>query len=1001
MDTFPNPETAAERDRAPSSHPYAAFLARMTKPGRYLGGEELAIVKPRTGPGADAITCRFVLAFPDLYEIGMSHLGTRILYDLLNRADDLACERCFSPWSDMEAELRARKLPLISLETHAPLSEFDVVGVSLQYELSYTNVLLNLELGGIPLRQAERSDRDPIVIAGGPTATHGEPLADFVDMFLVGEAEEVLPNLLRTIGRLRRAGASRFDILAAACRLPGIYVPSFYRVEVEPRTGLEVVVGLSDAGERAGAPAKVERVWVRNLAEFPFPTRFPIPYAEAIFDRASVEITRGCTEGCRFCQAGMIYRPVRERRPQDIIETVLKATDEAGFDEASLTALSTADVSCIDPLIKALVPELAKRKVSLGIASLRAYGLNESMLDEIKKVGIDGLTFAPEAGTQRMRDVINKNVSDEDILASAKRIFERGYERMKMYFIMGLPTETDEDIVGIIETGRKVREVALELGLHDRMPQVTVSVSQHVPKPHTPFQWAAMDAMSDLESKAALLREQAKRAKLGIKTHAVRESWLECLFARGDRRLGRVLEHAYRHGARFDGWKECFRFEVWLDALEHEGIAPEVYTRTLPLGVPLPWSHLDMGFEPDFLAGEYRKALSSRLSPPCGKPAGAQVHHTTAAAAVAESRRLVCYDCGVACDLSEMRSERLVALRTLSQQAAQREAGELDSPGASEGQLVALERLRGRLASSKLDDSSAFKSAAEAPAARVRFFFAKQGTLRFLSQLDLVRVLPRMFRRAGVELAFSRGFSPQPRMSFGPALALGSGADEEVVDVDLLLPRAAEAMAGLLDEHDRDAIARALLERLQPVAPPGLVLVDARVTTPNEMTLGELIAGADFAAELDELTPAQRGALAERIASLRSGELSITREQRVKVKRKGRRSDKGSKSVTIDLGERLVSTAVDVEGGLLRFRLRSDLEGPSARPREVVELLVGTAIDDHRIRRERLLTRDEQGTLVGLRERGPVWRPLHRHHGGGARRAEAEVEVHEVESSPS
>jgi radical SAM family uncharacterized protein/radical SAM-linked protein len=986
MDPHPVPElpaTALERDRALSSHPYAAFLARMTKPGRYLGSEELAIVKSGEG-----LACRFVLAFPDLYEIGMSHLGTRIIYDLINRCDDLVCERCFSPWTDMEAELRARNLPLISLETRTPLSEFDVVGVSLQYELSYTNVLLNLELGGIPLRSAERSDRDPIVVAGGPTATHGEPLADFVDLFLVGEAEEVLPTLLRTVGERRKAGASRFEVLAACSRIPGIYVPSFYRVEENPRTELEVVVGLSEAGERAGAPARVERVWVRELAEFPFPTRFPIPYAEAIFDRASVEITRGCTEGCRFCQAGMIYRPVRERRPRDIIDTVLQATDEAGFDEASLTALSTADVSCIDPLIKALVPELAKRKVSLGIASLRAYGLNESMLDEIKTVGIDGLTFAPEAGTQRMRDVINKNVSDEDILASARRIFSRGYERMKMYFIMGLPTETEEDLVGIVETGRKVREVAYELGLRDRMPQVTISVSQHVPKPHTPFQWAAMDGMADLESKASMIRDMAKRAKLAVKTHAVRESWLECLFARGDRKLGAVLEHAYRHGARFDGWKECFRFDVWLDALEHAGIRPEVYTRTLPLGVPLPWSHLDMGLEPGFLEGEYRKALASRISPPCGKPAGAQVHHTNVVDAEAEKKRLVCYDCGVACDLGEMRSERIVALRSLSSRAAEREAGEVEPTAPSANELIALERLKGRISASKLDDSSAFKAAAEAPAAKLRLFFAKQGTLRFLSQLDLVRILPRMFRRAGVEMAFTRGFSPQPRMSFGPALALGSGADEEVVDCDLLIPRAAEAMAGLLDEREREAIAAELLARLQPVAPPGLLLVEARLITPNEKTLGELIVGADFAAELDDIEPALREGLDDRVAELlERGGLSITREQRVKVKRKGRRSDKGSKTVTIALDDRLVWAVVDREHGLLRFRLRSDVEGPSARPRELVELLVGQAIEDHRVRRERLLARRDDGSLVGLRELGATWRPAHRHHGGGGRRS--------------
>ncbi|HVH99440.1 MAG TPA: TIGR03960 family B12-binding radical SAM protein, partial [Enhygromyxa sp.] len=762
-----SPDSSIERTSlgdALKAHPYADFLARMQKPGRYLGGEEQAIIKDHAG-----LACRFVLAFPDLYEIGMSHLGTRILYDLINKSEDLCCERAFSPWADMEAELRGRSLPLVSLESYTPLSQFDVVGVSLQYELSYSNVLLNLELGGIPLRSSARGDADPIVIAGGPTATHPEPLASFIDLFLVGEAEEILPELLRTIGRMRRAGEPRLAILAAVAKLPGIYVPRFYRVEVEPRTELEVVVGLSAEGEAAGAPARVERVFVRNLDDFKFPTRFPIPYAEAIFDRASVEITRGCTEGCRFCQAGMIYRPVRERTPEQIIAAVLEGTDAAGFDEASLTALSTADVSCIDPLIKALVPELAKRKVSLGIASLRAYGLNESMLDEIKKVGIDGLTFAPEAGTQRMRDVINKNVSDEDILASARRIFERGYERMKMYFIMGLPTETDEDVVGIVETGRMVRNVARELQL-ERMPTVTISVSQHVPKPHTPFQWAAMDSMEDLESKVRMLRDMAKQAKLGLKTHDVRESWLECLFARGDRRMGEVLETAYRAGARFDGWKERFSFSLWLDALEAHGVRPEVYTRTLPVGVPLPWSHLDMQLEPGFLESEYRKALASRVSPPCGKPAGAQVHHTTIEAAEAERKRLVCYDCGVACDLGEMRSERIVALRSLSSRAEQRaiedEAAEREAAAReAQPQVVSLDRLRGRTASSKLADDSAFKAAAEAPYSKVRFFFAKRGTFRFLSQLDLVRIIPRMFRRAGIEVGFSRGFSPQPRMS--------------------------------------------------------------------------------------------------------------------------------------------------------------------------------------------------------------------------------------------
>lgn len=934
-----------------SAHPYAEFVARVSKPGRYLGGEEQSIVKT----DFDALTCRFVLAFPDLYEIGMSHLGTRIIYDLINAEDDLVCERAFSPWNDMEEQLRARGLPLISLETYTPLHEFDVVGVSLQYELSYTNVLLNLELGGIPLQANERGDADPIVIAGGPTATHPEPLADFIDAFLVGEAEEVLCELLRVVGKLRRGGTGRTEILAVLSKLPGVYVPGMYTVAVEPSTGLQVVVGLSEAGQAAGAPERVDRVWVRDLDAYPFPTRFPVPYAEAIFDRASVEITRGCTEGCRFCQAGMIYRPVRERQPEDIINAVLDGTDEAGFSETSLTALSTADVSCIDPLIKALVPELAKRKVSLGVASLRAYGLNESLLDEVKRVGINGLTFAPEAGTQRMRDVINKNVSDDDILASARRIFERGYGRMKMYFIVGLPTETEEDVVGIVETGIEVRRVARDLGLA-RMPQITLSVSQHVPKPHTPFQWAAMDAMEDLETKVGTLRDRAKRAKLAIKTHSVRESWLECIFARGDRALGAALLAAYQNGARFDGWRECFRFDAWVDALEAAGIDVNLYTRTLPLGVQLPWSHLDMGLEPGFLESEYKKAVRSRLSPPCGKPFGDKVHHVNVEQATGDERRLVCYDCGVACDLSEMRDERLVALRALAVRP------DLESQTEQAKTLVPAERLKGKLGRSVLADDSAFKSAAESAHSRLRIFFAKQGTLAFLGHLDLVRLIPRMFRRAGIELAYSRGFRPQPRMSFSPALALGMTATEDAFECDVLLDRSAEDLAGMLSEEDRTGIAGDLFERLQAKAPPGMVLLDVRVIPPGDKKLGALVCGADYSVALSD-EQAQRAStqLPELLAR---DEMIVTRVDRKQAKRQRRGMPTPTKDV--DVRPFLVSARLDDGAGRLEFRLGRNEAGASARPREIVELIVGEPVADHLFRRERLLRRSDNG-LVALR----------------------------------
>jgi radical SAM-linked protein len=803
--------------------------------------------------------------------------------------------------------------------------------------------------------------------------------------------------VLRTIGALRRQGRPRAEILAAVSRFPGIYVPSYYRVDVEPRTGLEIVVGRTAAGEAADAPMTIHRTYVRDLGDFKFPTTFPVPYAEAIFDRASVEITRGCTEGCRFCQAGMIYRPVRERTPEDIVNAVLEGVDAAGFDATSLTALSTADVSCIDPLIKTLVPELAKRKVSLGIASLRAYGLNEELIDEIKKVGIDGLTFAPEAGTQRMRDVINKNVSEADILASARRIFERGYDRIKMYFIMGLPTETDEDVDGIVETGWKVKQVARELGLK-RIPKITCSVSQHVPKPHTPFQWAAMASLEELDTKLWRLRDLARRHDIALKTHEIRESWLECLFSRGDRRMGEVLEWAYLNGARFDGWRECFRFDVWLDALAQFDVKPETYTQTLPVGPRLPWSHLDVGLEDGYLEGEWRKAVKGRVSPPCGKPMGAKVHHTTVAAAQAETKRLVCYDCGVACDLSEMREERLVALRSLS---ARTEARELDdelrvmaeaearddlaeghTPGADAApDVVPADRLaaalKGRLAPSLQAANSAFKSNAEAPYSRLRVTYAKRDNMAFMSHLDLVRVLPRAFRRAGIELAFTRGYSAKPRLSFGPALALGMTADAEVLEVDVILDRSAEDMAGFLDEGEREVMERDVLARLRGFAPPGLDFVDVRLVRFGEMRIGELVAGAEYALWLDA---GHRSTLEAALPGVLAGESLVV--ERVQAK-KGRGKRVGGSS-TVDIRPLLLDARV--EGDWLRFRVRLDPERGSVRPRELVKALLGAGVPDHHFRRVALLTALEDGSYVPLSSRTFTWRPEHRRIGEGSAR---------------
>src|SRR5262249_12984876 len=411
-------------------HPYASFAHEVERPARYLGGEYLSVAKDPA-----RVDAQVVLAFPDVYEIGMSHLGTEILYSLMNKHPRLLCERAFTPWLDMEAALRARGLPLVTLESARPLSDFDVIGISLQYELTYTNVLTLLDLGGVPLRAAEREPEHPLVLGGGPTSSHPEPLAPFFDAFFVGEAEEELPGLVLEWAAMRRAGRARLDALAdLAARYP-LYVPALYETEVD-RVSELVVVG---APRDPRAPRRVRRGFVADLNAFPFPSDSPVPYAEAVFDRAAIEIARGCTEGCRFCQAGMLYRPVRERSPGSIVETLVGQIEKGGYDETSLTSLSTADYSCITPLVKTVMAKLRARKVALGVSSLRAYGLNEDLLDEMASVRATGLTFAPEAGTQRMRDVVNKNVTEEHIATSAERVFRRGWNRLKLYFMIGLP----------------------------------------------------------------------------------------------------------------------------------------------------------------------------------------------------------------------------------------------------------------------------------------------------------------------------------------------------------------------------------------------------------------------------------------------------------------------------------------------------------------------------------------------------------------------------------
>lgn len=771
------PTAPRATEPAPTRHPYADFVASVTKPARYLGGEYQAVVKDWS-----TVDARICMAFPEIYDIGMSHLGTKIIYNILNKHPRIACERAFTPWVDMEAALRERGLPLLSLESARPLKDFDVVGMSLQFEMTFTNALNILDLSGIPLRAADRAESDPIIIAGGPTSTHPEPVAPFFDAFLIGDAEEALPNALLAIAEWKKAGTPRAEILRRlANEHEGWYVPALYDLIEDERAGFLVV-----DPDTARGPYPVKRTLVDDINRYPFPSDSPVAAAEAIFDRMSIEIARGCTEGCRFCQAGMIYRPVRERDPEQIVDTVLAAIEKGGYDEVSLTSLSTADYSCISPLIKRVMEKMREKKASLSVSSLRAYGLDEDLLDEISTVKTTGLTFAPEAGTQRMRDVVNKNITEADIQKTAHNVFSRGWTKMKFYFMIGLPTETDEDVAGIIYTAAEARDIGAKYH-HRSKVQVTASASCHVPKPHTPFQWAAMDDIETLNRKQGILRELGRQHRISTKWHNWRESYIEGILARGDRRVADIIEAAFRKGARLDSWDDQLKWEVWLEAIAESGIDPQRYLGTIPLDAKLPWHHIDVGLEAKFLATEWKRASAGRLSPPCGKPFGAQVHHTNIADAKAETKKMVCYHCGVACDLTQMREERVDYLAKLG-------AFTRDDVRPS-GFVPAYQLVRkdkgGRNVPPVREDQGQVH--------RWRVEFTKLGTVAMTGHLDINRTLPRAARRAGLEMKYSGGFTPRAQVSFGPALALGISSIAEVADLFLVSEIDAETLVARLN----------------------------------------------------------------------------------------------------------------------------------------------------------------------------------------------------------
>ena len=876
-------------------------LAGVEKPARYLGGEYNSIAKDHA-----KIPMKAVLAFPDTYEIGMSHLGLRILYDLFNRRDDMLMERVFAPWPDLEAELRANALPLFTLETRSALTAFDIVGFTLQFEMCYTNILMMLDLAGIPLYAEERGEEFPLIVGGGPVAFSPEPIAPFFDLFHIGDGEECFPMLLQRYVELKREvdgppREKRLKILAELTKIPGTYAPQFYATRRDPHCNLDYVVPREDLGWQP--PFPVKRAVLDDLNKFPFPASTIVPHSEIVHDRVSIEIARGCTEGCRFCQAGIIYRPVRERTPESIIDAALSGLEKTGYDELSITSLSPADYSCLPALVEKVMDRVADARVGVSVSSLRPYGLTEHLAGQIGRVRRTGFTIAPEAGSQRMRDVLNKGITEEHILTAARNASAQGWDLIKLYMMIGVVGETDEDLLAIVDLAHSIydiqrdelKKVALSSpGKPGRLqPRVNLSASSHIPKPFAPFQWMAMESVDSLYAKQRFIADRIRRRGITFKRHHVETSHLEGVMSRGDRRVARAIEIAYRKGCRFDGWTELFRYDLWLEAFREAGVDVAPYLADLPVESRLPWDHIDCLVEKKFLLREYERAKKGLLSPACEKPY--RKHNMPPDL----KDKLICYDCGCACDLDHIKKDRVEGYQKLLQ----------------------LNPLRRPLA----------PPAAGAATCRYRAAFTKLGRMRFLSHLDLLRSLSRALRRAGVSLKYSQGFNPRPVMTFSPALAVGIESEEEYVDFQT---------GGLLDAST--------IVRLNESLPEGLRFVRIVPLSEGAPALAQAITAATYRARLPRPPGVGTDELRRRVDLFNSAE-----ELFIDKVRKER-------SVNLDL-KRFVGGVDIVEdgegengGALLRFPVRIDSTDGSVKPDEVLRGILGESPADASFVRERL-----------------------------------------------
>lgn len=584
------------------------ILERVSKPARYIGGEYGSVMK-----NAEDVAIRYAFCFPDAYEVGMSHLGLRILYHLINERDDAWCERVFTPWPDMFAEMEKEGLPLFTLESGDPVSEFDILGFTLQYEMCYTNILKVLDLAGIPRKASERDETHPLICAGGPCAYNPEPLADFIDFFLIGEGEEQTNEYLDVYKACKMSKLSRGDTIKEISKIGGVYVPAYYNAEYE---GDKIS---SFAPKYDFAPEKVQKRIIKNFDEAYFPKDIIVPFMEIVHDRVCLELFRGCIRGCRFCQAGHVYRPVRQRSPEKLLEMARDYIKKSGYDEISLASLSTSDYTCLQSFTEQLLEFTEKNMINLSLPSLRIDNFSLDLLQKVQKVRKSGLTFAPEAGTQRMRDVINKGIDEDSILQSTRLAFENGYKSIKLYFMIGLPYETDEDVAGISLLAKKILDNYFETPRQGagRSLGLTASISSFVPKPHTPFQWARQDSITELREKQQILLRNRFSKKINISYHESKLSVLEGVFARGDRRLGAVLEKAADLGCVFDGWSEYFDSAKWEQAFAACGLTTEMYTRARGYDEILPWDVIDSGVSKEHMLRENEKASKAILTGNC------------------------------------------------------------------------------------------------------------------------------------------------------------------------------------------------------------------------------------------------------------------------------------------------------------------------------------------------------------------------------------------------